>query len=218
MEDALRTVPGITFSAVKADSKATVRSSAGLPREATSTATASRSGLVQPATCSARTASKSTRALGFRFRRGSTGGAINTVSKLPTGATFVDGMVSGTTTGGYRAEVDASGKKDNWSARIAAMYQDVPTADRDNVYTKRWGVAPSVQYTFTPDTKVLFSYVYQGEESIPITAGPILRLRYAMPSTGALTSSGILGNGAATPPVSIPRNNCSAPPAARSQI
>ena len=41
------------------------------------------------------------------FGRGSTGGAINTVTKLPTGTTFVEGVVTGTTGPGYRMEVDS---------------------------------------------------------------------------------------------------------------
>ena len=87
----------------------------------------------------------------FAFGRGSTGGAINTVTKLPTGASFIEGTVTGTTGPGYRAEVDASGKKDNVSGRIAALYQDVDTPTRDHVDIKRWGVAPSVSVQIEPD-------------------------------------------------------------------
>ena len=80
----------------------------------------------------------------------STGGAINTVSKLPQPTNFVDGTVSGVTSGGYRAEVDANGRQGDISSRIAAMYQDVPTADRDHVYAKRWGIAPSFHWNPRP--------------------------------------------------------------------
>ena len=55
--------------------------------------------------------------------------------------------------GGYRADVDASGKRDNISARIAALYTDAETPTRDNVWTKRWGVAPSVSIQVDESTK-----------------------------------------------------------------
>ncbi len=118
---------------------------------------------------------------GFAFGRGSTGGAINTVSKLPQATGFVDGTISGTAHGGYRAEVDANGTQGNLSGRIAAMYQDVPTPDRDHVFTRRWGIAPSLKADFSPDTRAIFSYVYQGEVACRTTAIPICRRRPIAP-------------------------------------
>ena len=143
----------------------------------------------------------------FAFGRGTTGGAINFVSKLPTGASFVDTVVTGYTSTGIRTELDASGKKDNFSWRFAAMGQNIDTQDRDNVSTKRWGVAPSLKVDVTNQTRVTLAYVYQGEDSIPDYGHPYLRQPIYSPTTGALTNGGYYGTGQATGPVPIKRSN-----------
>ena len=132
MEDALRTVPGITFSAGEGGQQG----DSPIIRGFVARGDIFRDGFRDPGWY--------TRDLfdvdrvevykgpsSFAFGRGSTGGAINNVSKLPTGATFVEGTASLTSVGGYRADVDASGKRDNISARIAALYTDAETPTRD---------------------------------------------------------------------------------------
>jgi catecholate siderophore receptor len=143
---------------------------------------------------------------GFAFGRGSTGGAINNTSKLPTSGQFGEGTVTGTSVGGYRAEVDANGQRGNVTARIAALYEDVATPTRDNVYTKRWGVAPSVSVPLDDATKATLSYIYQGEESIPDYGFPYLPPPTYSTTTGALTNAGYNGNGTAVTPTRLPRN------------
>jgi len=208
MEDALRTVPGITFSAGEGGQQG----DSPIIRGFAARTDIFRDGIRDPGwyTRDLFNADRVEVYKGpsaFAFGRGSTGGAINTVSKLPTGASFVDGTISGTSEGGYRAVIDASGKKDNISGRIAAMYQDVPTPDRDNVYVKRWGVAPSVKVDMGLQTRATFSYIYQGEESIPDYGLPYLPQPAYSSSTGALTNPGYYGNGQPTTPVPVPRNN-----------
>ena len=88
-----------------------------------------------------------------------------------------------------RAELDASGKKDNFSWRFAAMGQNIDTPRRDNVSTKRWGVAPSVNVHLTNQTKVTLAYVYQGEDSIPDYGHPYLPQPIHSPATGAADRS-----------------------------
>ena len=143
----------------------------------------------------------------FAFGRGTTGGAINFVSKLPTGASFVDTVVTGYTSAGIRTELDASGKKDNFSWRFAGMGQNIDTQDRDYVSTKRWGAAPSMKVDLTSQTRVTLAYVYQGEDSIPDYGHPYLRQPIYSPATGALTNGGYYGTGQATGPVPIKRSN-----------
>lgn len=208
MEDALRTVPGITFSAGEGGNQGDTPIIRGFAARGD----IFRDGIRDPGWY--------TRDLfnvdrvevykgpsAFAFGRGSTGGAINLVSKLPTGVPYVEGFVTGTTAGGYRTELDASGKKDNISARIAAMYQDMPTPDRDNVGVKRWGVAPSIKIDLNPETRATISYIYQGEESVPDYGVPYLPAPVRSPTTGLLTSQGYYGNGQATTPIPVPRSN-----------
>jgi catecholate siderophore receptor len=208
MEDALRTVPGITFAAGEGGNQGDTPIIRGFAARGD----IFRDGIRDPGWY--------TRDLfnvdrvevykgpsAFAFGRGSTGGAINLVTKLPTGIPYIEGFVTGTTAGGYRTEVDASGKKDNVSGRIAAMYQDMPTPDRDNVGVKRWGVAPSIKVDLNSETRAIISYIYQGEESVPDYGVPYLPAPVRSPTTGALTNQGYYGNGQPTTPIPVPRGN-----------
>jgi catecholate siderophore receptor len=143
----------------------------------------------------------------FAFGRGVSGGAINFVSKLPTGQTYLDTLLTVSTPQGVRTEVDASGKIGNISARIAAMGQNIDTPDRDHVSTKRWGFAPSFAVDLTDQTKVTLSHIYQGEQSVPDYGHPWLPAPTYSASTGALTNGGYYGNGSPVTPVPVPRSN-----------
>jgi catecholate siderophore receptor len=208
MEDALRTVPGITFSAAEGGQQG----DSPIIRGFTARGDIFRDGIRDPGwytrdLFSADRVEVYKGPSAFAFGRGSTGGAINTVTKLPTGRTFVEGIASGTSDLGYRFELDAGGRKDNVSGRVAAMYQDIPTPDRDHVSVRRWGVAPSVKVDFTPATNAIFSYIYQGEESIPDYGWPYLPQPAYSSATGLLTNPGYNGNGSPVTPVPIPRHN-----------
>ena len=102
----------------------------------------------------------------FAFGRGATGGAINYVTRLPTGANYLESTSTVMTGNGYREVVDASGKSGNVSGRIQGLFQDVNTPTRDQIWTKRWGVAPSMVYDFQQGTKATLYYIYQGEEGV----------------------------------------------------
>src|SRR5215475_13388921 len=207
MEEALRTVPGITFSAGEGGQQG----DSPIIRGFVARGDIFRDGFRDPGWY--------TRDLfdidrvevykgpsSFAFGRGSTGGAINNVSKLPTGATYVEGTATGSSVGGYRADLDASGKRDNISGRIAALYTDVPTPTRDNVWTRRWGVAPSVTGQLDDSTKATLAYIYQGEEGAPDYGWPYLPQPGYSATTGALVNPGYSGNGTAVAPVPINRN------------
>src|SRR5215831_13727247 len=142
----------------------------------------------------------------FAFGRGATGGAINTVTRLPDGKNFVEGTVTATTGPGVRAELDAGGKNGIWSGRIAALGMDQDTPTRDHVWTKRWGIAPSVSVDLGERTKATYSYIYQGEQGAPDYGFTFLPQPAYDPKTGALTNAGYYGNGSATTPLPAPRN------------
>ena len=208
MEDALRSVPGITFSAGEGGQQG----DSPIIRGFAARGDIFRDGFRDPGwyTRDLFNTDKVEVYKGpsaFAFGRGSTGGAINNVTKLPTGATYVEGTATGTSVGGYRADVDASGKNGNISGRIAALYQDMPTPTRDNVYTKRWGVAPSVSAPLDDNTKATLSYIYQGEEGAPDYGVPYLPQPGYNQRTGALVNGGYNGNGTPVTPVPVNRSN-----------
>ncbi|MEW6125293.1 MAG: TonB-dependent siderophore receptor [Pseudomonadota bacterium] len=146
----------------------------------------------------------------FAFGRGSTGGVINMVSKLPKNATFVEGDVTGYSQGGWRATLDANAKvNDNLYGRINLMGQNVDTADRNNVNSERWGIAPSVTFNLNDKTTVTASYYYQHESGVPDYGVPYLPSPSLSTSAGNFgqPTGGYYGNGQATPPVPVPRSN-----------
>jgi catecholate siderophore receptor len=143
----------------------------------------------------------------FAFGRGATGGAINYVTKLPTGARYIESTSTLSTGNGYREMIDASGKTDNVSGRIQGVWQDVNTPTRDQMWTKRWGVAPSMVYDFQQGTKATLYYIYQGEQGVSDYGFTYLPQPAFSPQTGLQIAPGYYGNGAPTPPLPIPRTN-----------
>jgi catecholate siderophore receptor len=208
MEDALRNVTGITFSAGEGGQQG----DSPFIRGFTARGDIFRDGIRDPGWYTRDLFSIDRVEVykgpsGFAFGRGSTGGAINNVSKLPLlGSTYAEGTLTGTTGPGVRAEMDANGTKDNITGRITALYEDLDTPDRDNVWTKRWGVAPSATVQLGDSTKATLSYIYQGEESVPDYGFPWLPTPTYSSTTGALTGVGYNGNGTAVTPTPLSRN------------
>jgi catecholate siderophore receptor len=207
MEDALRAIPGITFSAGEGGQQG----DGPIIRGFVARSDLFRDGMRDPGwyTRDLFNADRVEVYKGpsaFAFGRGATGGAINTMSKLPDGKSFVEGTVTATTGPGIRTELDAGGKNGIWSGRIAALGMDLDTPTRDNVWTRRWGLAPSVAVDLGERTKAMFSYIYQGEQGAPDYGFTYLPQPAYSPQTGALTNPGYYGNGAATPPLPVPRN------------
>ena len=206
MEEALRTVPGITFNAGEGGQQG----DSPFIRGFSARGDMFRDGLRDPGwynrdLFSADRVEVYKGPSSFAFGRGSTGGAINTVSKLPTGASFIDGSISGTSSSGYRVDFDASGKKDNVAGRVAALYQDVPTPDRDGVFTRRWGIAPSVTFDVTDRNQITLSHIYQGEQSVPDYGHPWLPAP-VLNGAGTAVTGGYYGDGRAVTPLPVPRN------------
>ena len=143
----------------------------------------------------------------FAFGRGATGGAINYVTKLPTGARYIESTSTIATGNGYREVIDASGKTDNVSGRIQGVWQDVNTPTRDEIWTKRWGVAPSMVYDFQQGTKATLYYIYQGEQGVSDYGFTYLPQPAFSAQTGRQTAPGYYGTGAPTPPLPVPRTN-----------
>ncbi|MEH2511128.1 catecholate siderophore receptor [Nitrobacteraceae bacterium AZCC 1564] len=208
MEDALRSVPGITFAAGEGGQQG----DSPIIRGFAARGDLFRDGLRDPGwytrdLFSANSVEVYKGPSAFAFGRGATGGAINVTSKLPTfnPVPYIEGTVTGSTGPGIRAELDAAGTKGEVSGRIAALYQDVDTPTRDDVYVRRWGVAPSVSANVDDKTKVTLSYLYQGEESRPDYGFTFLPAP-SFNKDGTLKNPGYYGNGAPTPPMPTPRS------------
>jgi catecholate siderophore receptor len=122
------------------------------------------------------------------FGRGSTGGAIEQVSKKPRTDEFVAGTVSIGTDRQKRITGDVNIPVEEGAAfRVAAMAQDGGTAGRDVVGTKRIGIAPSFAIGMNGTTQLTISYLYQGQWDKPdygipwVDIGPTTNVSHPAP-------------------------------------
>ena len=105
------------------------------------------------------------------FGRGSTGGVINQVSKLPTLDPFVLGSVMGGTDYTRRATVDIDERLDDLGPgaafRLTAMGHESKVAGRDVGEYRRYGFAPSLALGIGTPMRLTVGYFHQTENDIP---------------------------------------------------
>lgn len=117
------------------------------------------------------------------FGRGTTGGVINEVTKTPT----LDPFASATATLGsaqmrrITADVDSpvSWLGSGAAFRLNVMAHHSKTADRDEVESTRWGVAPSLALGLGTPTRLLFDYLHETDDEVPDYGIPWLHGRPA---------------------------------------
>ena len=101
------------------------------------------------------------------FGRGSTGGVINQVSKLPSLANFGTAALSVGTQPSVRGTLDYNQQIDGTSAfRVAAMAQDVHST-RDVMKNQDYGIAPSVRFGIGTPTEVTLSALLTHYDDMP---------------------------------------------------
>jgi len=102
------------------------------------------------------------------FGRGSTGGAIEQITKKPRMDEFADGTVSLGSDRLKRMTADVNVPvQDGAAFRMSGMAQDGGTAGRDVVRTRRAGVAPSFAVGMNSATQLTISYLYQRQWDRP---------------------------------------------------
>jgi catecholate siderophore receptor len=109
------------------------------------------------------------------FGRGSTGGAINQVSKAP----FATPLASVTTSFGSndlaRATADLNLPLTATSAvRLNAMGESSEVAERSDVINRRWGVAPALALGMGQRDSLTLAYLHQQENNRPDAGIPFL--------------------------------------------
>ena len=205
LQDALRTVPGITFAAAEGgnpigdrpfirgfDAQGSifvdgVRDLASQSREVF-------------AIDSVQIVRGSDSTLGGR---GSAGGTINILSKIPQAATF--GSVAATYGNGdyKRATADLNVKLSDIAAfRIEGVYHDQNVVGRDAIYNNRWGVAPSFTLGIGTPTRLTIGYYYLESHELPDSGIPYLNICsatncnlpagnvFTQPALGTITTRG----------------------------
>lgn len=103
--------------------------------------------------------------------RGSTGGLINQVNKLPQLERFLD-VNAGLGTDAYgRVTVDLNQPLETWvegaALRLNLMYHTADAPGRDFVTAERWGVAPTLALGIGTPTRVVFSWYKLVQDNTP---------------------------------------------------
>lgn len=120
------------------------------------------------------------------FGRGSTGGAINQVSKAPSLTEFAALTADVGTNHEYRGTADVDMPLGSTAAfRINAMGESSEVADRDYVLNRRWGLAPSLTLGIGQDSSVTAAYLHQQENNLPDAGVPFVAGRPANVPRGA---------------------------------
>lgn len=130
------------------------------------------------------------------FGRGSTGGAINQVSKAPveTGFAHVDTELG--TNDLYRTTVDLDAPlAAALAARLNLMGESSAVAERDDIRNRRWGVAPALALTLSEHDALTFAYLHQQENDIPDVGIPFVDGRPApVPPVARTTDFGLVSD------------------------
>ncbi|WP_116091001.1 TonB-dependent receptor [Sphingomonas crusticola] len=105
--------------------------------------------------------------------RGSAGGTLNIVSKLPKLADFARGDVSYGNADYKRATIDVNHKlNDIIAVRVEGMWHDQDVAGRDAIWQKRWGIAPSITIGLGTPTRLTASYYHLHSNELPDSGLP----------------------------------------------
>ena len=105
---------------------------------------------------------------GAMFGRGTTGGAINTISKQPKLEDFANIDAYAGNGDYYRALADINHKLSDTSAvRVTLMGNNTGVVDRDDIYSRRWGAAVTAGFGLGTDTKLTISLLHQHDHQRP---------------------------------------------------
>ncbi len=111
---------------------------------------------------------------GLMFGRGTTGGAINSVSKTAHLGNRSSAHIEGGNGDRVRATVDGNYQLSDTAAfRVAAMYTNSGVVDRDFIFSHRWGIAPTLSLGIGQDTTFTLSYMHQHANGRPDYGLPI---------------------------------------------
>ncbi len=103
--------------------------------------------------------------------RGSTGGAINQISKAPNLVDSYTGTIGVGNASARRTTLDINqpieGLGHGAAFRINAMWTDTEVPSRDAVSAERWGIAPSLAFGLGTSTRLTLSYFHLSQDNLP---------------------------------------------------
>ncbi|MFC6339291.1 TonB-dependent siderophore receptor [Pseudomonas sp. CCM 7891] len=105
--------------------------------------------------------------------RGSAGGSLNLVSKTPQARDFLNGGFTYGSDQTRRYVLDVNRQfLDNAAFRLNLMSHEQNVAGRDTINYDRWGVAPSLTFGLGTPTRVNFSYYHMESNDLPDSGIP----------------------------------------------
>ena len=105
---------------------------------------------------------------GLMFGRGTTGGAINTISKTPFLKDRYNVAIEGGNGDHVRGTADLNyAFSDTAALRVNLMYTDTGVVDRDFSHATRWGIAPTISFGLGTDTQWSLGYMHQHTDAHP---------------------------------------------------
>ncbi len=105
---------------------------------------------------------------GAMFGRGTTGGAINTLSKRPRLEDFQTIDAYAGNGDYYRGLADINHRFGEHAAgRLALMASSTGVVDRDSIYSHRWGAAATLAFGLGTDTQFSVGYLHQSDRRRP---------------------------------------------------
>ena len=127
--------------------------------------------------------------------RGSAGGTINIISKLPVARTFASVSGSYGNADFKRVSGDANYRlSDMIAVRVQGMWHDQHFAERDAIFAKRWGLAPSITIGIDTPTRLTASYYHLESDELPDSGIPYLYTIGNAPGTGNVYSEPAIGD------------------------
>ena len=105
--------------------------------------------------------------------RGSAGGTLNIISKLPKLRDFTRGDISYGNADYKRVTVDVNRKlSDVIAVRVEGLWHDQDVAGRDAIWQKRWGIAPSITIGLGTPTRLTAAYYHLHTSELPDSGLP----------------------------------------------
>lgn len=102
------------------------------------------------------------------FGNGTTGGAINIVTKAPHAGSSYQGSFSGGSGSYYRGTLDLNHQiNDSIAVRLSAMGNENNVVGRNYIYSHRWGIAPSITFGLNKKISYTVDYFHQNDNRIP---------------------------------------------------
>ena len=100
--------------------------------------------------------------------RGTTGGAVNSVTKMPKMDSFATAEVGAGTDDYKRMTVDANEQLgDSVAVRANVLYHDTEVAGRDEVFDERKGAALALRYDVSSETNIVVDYYHLNTDAMP---------------------------------------------------